>query len=149
MNIFDFLEEIGLCYAVMVSKIAFIGNPSDQMGQEYVILAAKHDEKRIEQAVKDKNKGRKKKSRPLVSAIFIDSKDKEYYTIEYNLTKNEANLFLVSYCQHFKKTLSNDHGSVWEMKKQSFKTYYSQCEIIRLQQEKEKKQQQAKQVLTK
>ncbi|MFA5761663.1 MAG: hypothetical protein WC877_07900 [Dehalococcoidales bacterium] len=105
-NVFEKMNEAGICYSVGVAMVWFKSKGSGISGKDFYIIAAKKDKTKL------KN----------IGLNFGDSKG--YDTIERTLNDNEISLFK-SMQDDFIKVTQNNDGRVYELKHNSFKKYYN------------------------
>ncbi len=106
-NIFETLNEKGICYAVSVALIEFKSTGSGLCDRDYSVIIAKAD--------LTKQEARKLK--------FYDNKENYYELWERDLSDEEIRLFKDSQ-NDFVKVQHNKHGRMYELKNNSFKKYY-------------------------
>jgi len=106
INVFNELESLGLCYAVL-GHSAYINNPSQQYVTDWVIVGS----------IKDKAALKKLK--------FILSKSLRKSVLEYEMSESELKQFKDMTTEgKFNKVLNNKEGKVYELKNNSFREYY-------------------------
>lgn len=104
-NIFETLNEKGICYAVGVALVEFKSKGAGLCDRDYYIIAATKDKKQL--------RGLK----------FYDSQDTSYDVIERGLNAEEIRLFKDNK-NDFTKVKHDENGRVYELKNNSFKKYY-------------------------
>ena len=104
-NIFEKLDEKGICYAVGVALVTLKSKDAELYDRDYYIIAAAGDKEQLE------------------GLKFKDSKYKSYNVIERGLNEEEVRLFKGLH-DDFIKVKHDKNGRVYELKNNSFKKYY-------------------------
>ena len=104
-NIFEKLDEKGICYAVGVAFFKFNPEDAEVYYKDYYIIAAAGDKEQL-QGLK-----------------FKDSLDDVYDVIERELNAEEVSLFKALH-DDFIKVKHDENGRIYELKNNSFKKYY-------------------------
>lgn len=111
-NIFKTLEERGICYAVGVSLVEFKAKGSGLCDREYYIIASKKDESNLDDLNFKKSEYQEEEERHFCRQI-----------IERTLSQKEIRFFKDRQ-ELFKKVHHNSYGRVYELKGNSFKSYF-------------------------
>lgn len=109
-NIFEKLNEKGICYAVGVALVTLKSEDAelydrDYYDRDYYIIAAAGDKEQ------------------LLGLKFKDSLDDNYDVIERDLNEEEVSLFKGLH-DDFIKVKHDENGRIYELKNKSFKKYY-------------------------
>ena len=107
--VFEILFESGICFAVCIASSKFINREISAFSKDYFVIINKCDEERVKELTFYPAEGYKQ--------ICLRS-----------LSEDEIRVFRKNK-DKFVKILHNEHGRVYELKQQSFRTAYDRISL--------------------